>query len=312
MAGAHPPADPADQLRRSLVDEHRGGAGGLPRGPVPAGSRRGGALSKSIHPGRDPEHRALAQRVDLGQLRGLAPQPGLHVEDDGLRIGEPPLVVRPRRRLGLQLGHPHRQPPDLLRLLGDQRVAMVSLGAEPPGLPVVVGDHPRPGVVTSPVAHRPPGEEGAVEGRIADEAVSGEVLRPVLGWADVDVGPLAVVVRGRAEDHVVRDRADVGHCGGGILLPQVLEHLDAGHQVVPALDGVDDAADPQVGGHVGAGLGDRVARDVETPGVNSRSRSASTRNPWAHPTSRTVAGASSETILSATPAKKESQWSLRS
>ena len=210
----------------------------------------------------------LALGVCLAQIRGLLAQADLHVEDHRLSSGEAALVVRARRRVRLQIGHPRGEAPDLLHLQDGESVAVMGFVPEPPDLAVVVGDHPWPRIATAAVPHRPPAEERSVEAGVADEVVAGEELGPILRRADVDPGGIAKVALGRGEDDVIGDRADVGDRGRRIALVEVLQDPDAGHQVVTTRDRLQDIAHPEVRGQVGAGLGDRVIGDVETAGVD--------------------------------------------
>ena len=251
--GKQSPSNPPREFRGTVLDEHADGPHRLANRSTRAAPGAGGGL---------------ALGVCLAQLRGLLAQADLHVEDHRLSGGEAALVVRARRRVRLQIGHPRGEAPDLLHLLDGESVAVMGFVPEPPDLAVVVGDHPWPRIATAAVPHRPPGEERSVEARVADEVVAGEELGPVLRRPDVDPGGIAKVALGRGEDDVIGDRTDVADRSRRIALVQVLQDADAGHQIVATRDRLQDIAHPEVRSQVGAGLGDRVIGDVETAGVD--------------------------------------------
>src|SRR5262249_61058994 len=67
-----------------------------------------------------------------------------------------------------------------------------------------------------------------------------EQLSPVLGRADVKMGDLLEMARCRGKQDIICVRADVCNCALGVEGGQVLQCLDAGDQVVPPGEGVDD------------------------------------------------------------------------
>ena len=262
-AVSKPPPGAAHRGARILGEPGHRVDGRPGEGPAP-GARGGQAPDPRLRPDDQTHPRASPERVVLLQLLGRLHQCGVAVRE---LPGEPSDL--PALSLGGELVETTLQLPDPLHLAEDDAVALLRLVAQPPALPLVLRRKPWPRIPNAAVPSGPGGEEGGIEGEVTAEPVSSEELRPVLGRAHVDVGVLAVVGRRGAEDDVVGHRADVGHGPIGVLLGKMLEDLDAGDQVIPALDRIQDAGHPAMGSDVLAHLRDGELRHVETAGIDS-------------------------------------------
>src|SRR5690606_4196471 len=186
-----------------------------------------------------------------------------------------------RGELGLAAGHLVAQPQHLLAqvldLAGGRVAELLDLllhVEERAALLEGLGPQLRPGAVVlehqvdqarvaAAVEDRPRRQVAGVVTEVAEHPEAGEQLGPALGRPNVDVGGLVPVGRRRGEQDLVAGLGQVADRGGGVGGVEVLDDLDAGHQVVAPLDRLGERADPHVGADRGGRALDGVLGHVE-------------------------------------------------
>jgi len=165
----------------------------------------------------------------------------------------------------------------VLRLQGSDDVSQLvtpcpgAFGAAvglPPGLLIGsgrVGGRPRP-----PLHEDRPGRHvRRVVVKVPEEALVGEQPDPMVAGLDIQVGGLLEGVRRRREEDHLAVSTHVGDGDLRLPLREVLECLDAGDQVVIAIQLLTELPASAVGPEVGRHRVDAPFRDLETPGVDA-------------------------------------------